>query len=448
MSERVAFLRAIADQPADRTARLVFADFLEETGDAGEAVRAEFVRAQVEAETVHPNSNRRAELEARARELFSVHWLDWWAPVCDTVGLPPPDRGSGIRGWLTRRLGTATKPGRPYTARWPVAVGVTGPPSASGGALHRVEFDGGFPEVLTFTGRPGFAADFLRRWADVSPLAALDLRGVIGRDWRAIDGPHLSGLRALRLSHNSGAGFEAITGSPHLSRLEALRLDPDRSNAQWPAQQYRMFASSPLAGRVTRLSITLADATESLALHGAPLSKLTALEVRAPRGLSTREGFERATLAAADLLSLPHLDHVAELTLDRTTTAALVNLDRSLLGRLRKLELAIGPYVEPEAVFNLWALAPALTDLSILGPNWTSRWVAALAAASFGDQLRHLRLDGHVEPDRDRVLKMLQLVRGLDADRLETLRLGEAVCPSPKVRAALTEKFGDRVRFG
>ncbi|MBN9120505.1 MAG: TIGR02996 domain-containing protein, partial [Planctomycetes bacterium] len=58
MSERAAFLRAIADQPADRTARLVFADFLEEAGDPADAARAGFVRAQVEADTVHPNSNR------------------------------------------------------------------------------------------------------------------------------------------------------------------------------------------------------------------------------------------------------------------------------------------------------------------------------------------------------------------------------------------------------
>ena len=76
-NDETAFRRAIAEQPADRTARLVFADFLEETGGTTGAARAEFIRAQVEAETVHPNSNRHAELEARARELFAAHWLDW-----------------------------------------------------------------------------------------------------------------------------------------------------------------------------------------------------------------------------------------------------------------------------------------------------------------------------------------------------------------------------------
>lgn len=43
MSEK-AFLRAILDDPADDTARLVYADWLD---DHGEAERAEFIRAQI-----------------------------------------------------------------------------------------------------------------------------------------------------------------------------------------------------------------------------------------------------------------------------------------------------------------------------------------------------------------------------------------------------------------
>src|SRR5262245_10685349 len=115
-NDKQTFLRAIAEQPADRTARLVFADFLEETGDAADAVRAGFVRAQVEAETVHPNSNRARELDDRAEELFGAHWLDWWTDACAVVGLPLPHRPpNGVRGWLTRKLvGAGQKAGRPY----------------------------------------------------------------------------------------------------------------------------------------------------------------------------------------------------------------------------------------------------------------------------------------------------------------------------------------------
>ena len=89
--DEAAFRRAIAEQPADRTARLVFADFLEETGDAADAVRAEFIRAQVEAETVHPNSNRARELEAAHRgAVRSATGSTGGRTVCAAVGLPLP----------------------------------------------------------------------------------------------------------------------------------------------------------------------------------------------------------------------------------------------------------------------------------------------------------------------------------------------------------------------
>ena len=44
MSERIAFIRAICAEPDDDTARLVFADWLQENG---EGERAEFIRASV-----------------------------------------------------------------------------------------------------------------------------------------------------------------------------------------------------------------------------------------------------------------------------------------------------------------------------------------------------------------------------------------------------------------
>ena len=43
MSDHAAFLRAIASDPADDTARLVYADFLEETGEPSQAARADFI---------------------------------------------------------------------------------------------------------------------------------------------------------------------------------------------------------------------------------------------------------------------------------------------------------------------------------------------------------------------------------------------------------------------
>ena len=455
MSERAAFLRAIAEQPADRTARLVFADFLEETGSAPDAVRAAFVRSQVESETVHPNSNRAAELETRAEELFDAHWIDWWADACAVVGLPLPHRPSGVRGWLTRKLvGGVQRAGRPYKRRWPTTVGVSAldnkPPPFD--TLKSVQFRGGFPESLSFDGTPGLAAEFLRKWADVSPLAALDLHGIVARDWRAIDGPHLNGVRTISLGQSNSLGLPAVAASPHLSQLEALHLIPDRSNLHWPAEQYRAFAGSPLAGRITRLSVVLRDVTEALAFHGAPLSNLTALAIRAPESLSEQEEFNRATDASLDLLSLPHLDHVEELTLDAITAHALRQVDSAVLGRLRKLNLTADARARYESLFNVWVLVPALTDLSLKITYGGNDWLKALTGSPFVGRLRHLRLDADLLPfighNQDNVLAMMELLRVLDADRVETLRLGAEACPSSAVRAAFREKFGDRVRFG
>src|SRR5262245_46178095 len=101
MSDDAAFLRAIASDPADDTARLAYADFLEESGDAVHTERAEFIRTQVEANTHHPNDPHRAELDAHAAVLFGGHWIRWWEPLCAILGLPPPHVSTdGLRSRL------------------------------------------------------------------------------------------------------------------------------------------------------------------------------------------------------------------------------------------------------------------------------------------------------------------------------------------------------------
>ena len=89
-SDHAAFQKAIAADPADLTGRLVYADFLEETGEPPLVARADFIRAQIEADNLPPNDPRRAELLGRADGLFAEHWIDWWTPVCRAVGLRVP----------------------------------------------------------------------------------------------------------------------------------------------------------------------------------------------------------------------------------------------------------------------------------------------------------------------------------------------------------------------
>src|SRR5262249_10577184 len=128
----------------------------------------------------------------------------------------------------------------------------------------------------------------LRRWPEVSPLVELHLPGIVARDWRTIDGPHLNGVRGLSLTGGASSALEAVAASPHLGQLEELHLTPDRSNIHWPEDQYRAFAASPLAERVKRLHAEVGSPAQVLTLYGglaqsgAPLGNLTALDLHAP----------------------------------------------------------------------------------------------------------------------------------------------------------------------
>jgi uncharacterized protein (TIGR02996 family) len=88
--EIAAFTRAIIDHPRDRLARLVFADFLEETGDPNHVARAHLIRAQIaldDPDTPADEYDNLKAFEGRLLDLFQETWnLDlpvWLADECD-----------------------------------------------------------------------------------------------------------------------------------------------------------------------------------------------------------------------------------------------------------------------------------------------------------------------------------------------------------------------------
>jgi uncharacterized protein (TIGR02996 family) len=86
-----AFLRAIVARPDDDTPRLVYADWLEEHGDAD---RAEFIRGQCELERLKAEGRRNLALGRRVRELLAAHADRWTEPL----------RAAKLRGdWHFRR---------------------------------------------------------------------------------------------------------------------------------------------------------------------------------------------------------------------------------------------------------------------------------------------------------------------------------------------------------
>ena len=68
-SEHYAFLNAIVAHPEDDLPRLVFADYLEESGEPALVARAHFIRAQIEADTFPVGHPERRALQLRATEL-------------------------------------------------------------------------------------------------------------------------------------------------------------------------------------------------------------------------------------------------------------------------------------------------------------------------------------------------------------------------------------------
>jgi uncharacterized protein (TIGR02996 family) len=76
-----ALMQAILDAPEDDSLRLVYADWLDEHGDAE---RAEFIRVQIELATL-PRHERRAVLGKRAKELLARNEEEWVRPIRDRV---------------------------------------------------------------------------------------------------------------------------------------------------------------------------------------------------------------------------------------------------------------------------------------------------------------------------------------------------------------------------
>jgi uncharacterized protein (TIGR02996 family) len=106
MSDETAFLAAITAEPDDATARLVYADWLEERGDID---RAEFIRIQFEAERHDEWTPARMDIDERAEALLERNRDRWLHDVPHWAQGPnwPPGVSSFRRGFLTRVSVTA-----------------------------------------------------------------------------------------------------------------------------------------------------------------------------------------------------------------------------------------------------------------------------------------------------------------------------------------------------
>jgi uncharacterized protein (TIGR02996 family) len=441
-----AFLQAIAAEPADDTARLVYADFLEETGEPAHVARAEFIRAQIEAHSLHRDDPRRAGLEGRARELFAEHWVGWWTPVCEATGLTPPHVPAGLRERVARFLGRGSaRDGHPYRLEQGTTLAVIQPHAPEPQTtLRTVTFERGFPQSVSLLGELREVRGAINAWATIAPLTSLQLHGAAGREWNLIDGACLHGVRKLALLGADTWAVTAVAGSQHLPQLEDLALRPDRSNAAWPAEQYRAYAKSSLATRVRRLKVVITRAEEAEALSGPHLANLTGLELT---GLAGEGGWaEEATASGALALARSSfLTGLRELSLSGTASLFVGSVPRTLTDRLTSL--TIEGIRHTSRFCELIRLDPfaALTDLVISVNHGIEQVYAALADSPLAGRLRHLRVTTEEKSQWSACLELLRLVKTLDPEKLETVALDRAVRDLPEVWGELEDRFPGRV---
>jgi uncharacterized protein (TIGR02996 family) len=238
VSDRAALASAILDNLAADTPRLVFADWLDEHG---EAPRAEFIRAQIAAASLPADSAP----ARRAAELLAAHGPAW----ATELGLPP-FYDDYVRGVLTNvdathRMLPAWAPALqrvPFTVKllvsWAVAPDVPATPEwmaqfAANPALRAVT------EIGSETGGLG-AALFV-------PL---------------MRSPHLRNVWKIRMFEDNigAAGVRAIAESPSPFVLRSLGLnsgigDPHNGNAADSLEAVRVLASHPRFASLTELDL-------------------------------------------------------------------------------------------------------------------------------------------------------------------------------------------------
>lgn len=87
------FFREIKENPDDDTPRLIFADWLQEHGDATAAARGEFLRSRVLRQRLPPDDPIHGLLKRREGELFTAYRWAWLGPLADQARYWEFDRG-------------------------------------------------------------------------------------------------------------------------------------------------------------------------------------------------------------------------------------------------------------------------------------------------------------------------------------------------------------------
>jgi uncharacterized protein (TIGR02996 family) len=300
-----ALLRAVWDAPHDDAPRLVYADWLEENGDAA---RAEFIRVQIELARFEWDDDRHRKLAQRRARLWQKNQTRF------TQGLPstalPFDRG--------------------FPSAGPLTVNVAD--------LERFDVD-----------RYAFA-----------PILEIGLEGDLSAVNRVVDWPGLDrvGTLQLRESRVDGPALARLLASPRLRHLTALEL----VQVEIGESGIKALVESPAWPRLTRLgswNTVLARRHIELLAAADPPPGLDELALHS----STLGPAEARVLAASPLLAGLRVLDLSDSPIGSAGVTALA--DSPHLSRLGGLGLGDVGSISARAVERL-AASPYLAGLQSL----------------------------------------------------------------------------------
>lgn len=355
-----AFLEDICAHPDDDATRLIYADWLDDRGDAD---RAEFIRVQVERRKKGAEDGRYRALLNREEALVQENEARW------RDELPALD-GVNWEG-----------------------------------------FSGGFVEAVFVNSVEVFLRHAAVLFA-VAPIRRLQVGHIDAADARTLsECADLSRLTELNLGNNPTLGREgvrALSLSPHLENLRALLL---HYNSFWN-DTVEHLARSPLSNRLEELYLAgncLDDDDVEMLLEGAEWSNLTDLDLRDNR---IGDGGPEAIGHSAGLPALSTL-YLVNNQIGSRGAAALAWAEN--LPRLGRLYLNYNPVGDEGAVaFSDAPRRSALRDLDLrqahigddggtamaesdgldgidtlwLGGNHFGRRTSTMLRRRFGDRLR------------------------------------------------------------
>jgi uncharacterized protein (TIGR02996 family) len=464
MTTQQALLQAVCDNPEDDDVRLVYADWLDDTGDAENQARAEFIRLQVELarmagpdETVEA-AECRVDLELRTSELLHEknRFSTWACPLRVVEGpalamkLAPFAPGTFVRGFMN------------FAMAEPAEFLAAGESLFDISPVHGLYTSVSGACMVNESAQQFLQASWLKRIRRIE----VNVAGEAAEQFFTADS--LSELEELSLRSGGLSPPGTPVLSPALRRLRSLKLDggflrhpesvirlaellPDAHLTHWiaichpQAKAEVMQALQNLPQFRTLKSLVLAPSP----YHEQPLGRATIVSLsRAPcwnslrtlrlGGLSDEEAIALAQAPPAPNLRELHVSH--EMSIRGVTALA----ESPLLRSITDLDMGCGSGIGDDGAEALAksTMLPRLFSLSLPVARIGPKGLKCLAGAAWAGNIVRLDL-------RDNALRQAGvdiLANPACFPRLRRLEL-QRVVRTRKLQARLTERFGQRVRF-